>query len=273
MIERVLPFLTLITLFLAGKSEFVTIEHQSSTILGMVLLEDDTSLDLEGVAGELKSKWKLAMGNPVIKNDATVLEIEEYNVAIALIPAPIPGDEVQKAARYSYFWDDAELETQKHQAHVIVTLTGAGKNAVVENLLFSKVVSSVLNHSNALGLYMGSRTLVLPKEFYQYFTTIMSEENLPLYIWMYFGSREENGKTSIYTFGMKEFGKQDMEIIDSDHPSDHLIEMMYNMVHYILIYDVTLKDGETIGMSATQKLKITQSKGVFLDGVTLKIEY
>ena len=56
-------------------------------------------------------------------------------------------------------------------------------------------------------------------------------------------------------------------------PYEELQEMMYNMVHYVLAYDVALKSGETIGISVEQKLKITQSKGKYVEGNTLKIEY
>ena len=37
---------------------------------------------------------------------------------------------------------------------------------------------------------------------------------------------------------------------------DEINEMMMNLVNYILISDVTLKDGETIGFTEEQKLKI-----------------
>ena len=41
----------------------------------------------------------------------------------------------------------------------------------------------------------------------------------------------------------------------------------------ILSDDVTLQDGETIGFSEEQKLAITLSEGIALDGMTLKLEY
>jgi len=50
-------------------------------------------------------------------------------------------------------------------------------------------------------------------------------------------------------------------------------EMMSNLANYVIAYDVTLKDGETFGLSAEQKLKISESKGRFLEGKTLKIKY
>ena len=48
---------------------------------------------------------------------------------------------------------------------------------------------------------------------------------------------------------------------------------MLNLVNYILVSDVTLKNGETIGFTEEQKLKITISKGKFIDGKTIKVEF
>ncbi|THU38503.1 DUF4261 domain-containing protein [Niastella caeni] len=36
--------------------------------------------------------------------------------------------------------------------------------------------------------------------------------------------------------------------------------------------DVNFKDGETIGYTEDQKIKITSSKGVFVDGESFKLE-
>lgn len=102
---------------------------------------------------------------------------------------------------------------------------------------------------------------------------MMSETDLPLYNWIYFGLREENGKHSVYTNGLANFNKMEMEIIESNISIEELNEMMFNLAHYVISYDVTLKDGETIGLSAEQKLRISESKGKFLEGKTLKIEY
>ena len=149
----------------------------------------------------------------------------------------------------------------------------SGKNLISENLLFNKVAASILRNSESLGVYIGGRTLLLKKEFYLANTEMMSEEDLPLYNWVYFGLRQENGKRSIYTYGLSDFGKLEMEIVNSSNSFDELNEIMFNMAHYVIASNVTLRDGETIGMSATQKLQITESKGKFLEGRTLKIEY
>lgn len=247
--------------------------NRNSAILGMVLLEDRNSFDLKGTVSELKTKWKLKVNDNDADDKTAVLEIENYNVAIAVIPAKIPGEEVEKNAEFNYFWENGVEETSKHKGHIVLSILNAGKNVVQENLLYTKIVSAVLNHSKSIGIYIGGRTLVLKKDFYQANVEMMSEEDLPLYNWIYFGLRKENGKQSVYTYGLSDFGKLEMEIVDSEYSLKELNEMMFNLAHYVVAYDVTLKHGETIGLSAEQKLKISESKGRFLDGKTLKIDY
>lgn len=248
-------------------------QKSGSLLLGMILLEESNSLKIKNVVKELREKWKLKVDDSETGGDASVLEIEGYKIALGNVDMPIPGDEIKTAAEYNYFWKNGVEEATKHKGHIIISILNAGINPIKENLLFSKVASSILNNSKAIGVYIGGRTLLLKKDFYQYNVEEMSEDNLPLYIWIYFGMRNENGKYSIYTYGLSDFNKKEMEIINSTHPLNELSEMMFNMVHYVIASNVTLKNGETIGMSAEQKLTITESKGKYLDGNTLKIQY
>ena len=262
-----------IGLFSFLKKEKKTVNNTDSVILGMVLLEDPNSFDLKGTVKELRTKWKLKVNDKDANDMAAVLVIGDYKVAIANMPIAVPDNEVENVAGYNYFWENGVKETAKHKGHIILSIMNAGKNAIEENVLYSKLASSVMNNSKSLGIYIGGRTLVLKKEFYQANIEMMTEVNLPLYNWIYFGLREENGKQSVYTYGLTDFGKKEMEIVDSQNSLEELSEMMFNLAHYVIAYDVKLNDGETIGISADQKLKISKSKGRFLDGTTLKIKY
>ena len=48
---------------------------------------------------------------------------------------------------------------------------------------------------------------------------------------------------------------------------------MLEIAYYVIGSDGTLREGETLGVSEEQKLPITRSKGVSVEGMTLKIEY
>ena len=53
---------------------------------------------------------------------------------------------------------------------------------------------------------------------------------------------------------------------------NEVFDFFSNILYYIIDQDVTLHDGETIGMSEEQKLAIRESKAVYLEGNSLKIE-
>ena len=73
--------------------------------------------------------------------------------------------------------------------------------------------------------------------------------------------------------GMRFFGYEEMEIVDSPKQPNDLLGFLLSISEYVLSEGVELKDGETIGFSEEQKLPITLSDGVSVPGKTLKIKY
>lgn len=255
------------------KTDNTETSNKNDIILGMVLLEKANSMKIKSVVDELRTKWKLDVNDKESGNEASVLTIDKYQVAIGNMPVAIPGNEIEEAAEYNYYWENGKSEATSHKGHIIVSILNGGKNSIKKNILFNKVVSSILNNSKSIGVYIGGRTLLLSKEFYQYNIDSISETNLPINNLVYFGVRKENNKNSVYTYGLIDFGKREMEILESPHSTEELIELLYNLTSYVLESNVSLKDGETIGMSADQKLKIRKSKGKYIEGETLKIDF
>ena len=101
----------------------------------------------------------------------------------------------------------------------------------------------------------------------------MNDHYLPLNLWIYFGYRVADSGNSSYTYGLKEFNKTEMEIINSLKSIEQISKFLFNMTHYVLDYDVTFKDGQTCGMSADEVIAIAFSKGKFIEGDTLKLLY
>lgn len=84
---------------------------------------------------------------------------------------------------------------------------------------------------------------------------------------------ENPPKGFCYTFGLESFGYKDLEIIDSRRPFEATQELMYNIAYFVLDSGIHLSDCETIGLSATQRLKISHCPGVFPEGETIKIKF
>lgn len=255
------------------KSDANEDQNKNEILLGMILLGEENSMKIGSVVDELRTRWKLKVDDKESTDESSVLIIGDYHVAIGNMPMPIPGNEVNETAEYNYFWENGQVETAQHKGHIIVSILNGGKNAIKENILFNYVVASILNNSNSLGVYIGGRTLLLKKDFYLANLENISETDLPIYNLVYFGIRRDGSKNSVYTYGLKDFRKLEIEIIDSELEVSELMDMMYNLASYVITNNVTLKDGETIGVSEEQKLKIEQSKGKFLEGSSLKIHY
>ena len=74
-----------------------------------------------------------------------------------------------------------------------------------------------------------------------------------------------------YTSGLRVLGYEEMEVINSQLQPDQVIGMLYAISEYVVSEEVTLKDGETIGFTDEQKIPIAVSKGVSVEGETIKI--
>ncbi len=247
--------------------------NEGKLILSMPMFKGDKAYSLDAVIQDLKSYWGLAVDNVEGDDSTATFAVNGELAAIALMPAPIPAEEIESMFEYSYLWRDAEKETKEHTQHAIVTLLSS-KNATVERYsILTKINASILKTSEtAIGVYQGAQTLLLSKNLYIDFADFLREEQLPIQLWVYIGIFNGEVKSSIYTYGMKEFGKSEIEIIDAPMNGEELYEFLLSILAYVLEYDVTLKDGETIGFTEEQKIKITESKAIYLDGKSLKLE-
>ena len=103
---------------------------------------------------------------------------------------------------------------------------------------------------------------------------VMKDDDMfPLLNLVYFGLAGTETGVDGYTYGLKAFGKDEIEILDSQVSPAELRDFLITISGYIVEENVTLRDGETIGFSAEQKLPITRSEGVYVEEDTLKIKY
>lgn len=246
----------------------------NKVILAMPLFKDGESYDIDKVIEHLKVFWKLDIGETDNANNETaVFNINGQMVAIAAMPAPVPLEEIENVASYTYLWPNATEELKDHTGHAIVTVLSGDQSPVERYSLLSKMLCSILMTSNCVGIYQGNQTLLLPKNYYLNCIEELQKNEVPVPIWIYIGVRaNEDNTSSLYTYGLADFGKVEMEIINSKMDTNNLYDFMINISSYVIESNVTLKDGETIGYSADHKVPIKLSKGVFLEGQTLKME-
>lgn len=244
-------------------------KENAGTFAGFVLLSD-VSWDKQQLIHDLKTEWNIEIVDEDKNEEALVVSIDDMTIALSLMPAPVPNGEAEENAANNYLWKDAVKVIKAHQAHIMAAVLGNAP-LIERGKLFVKLLASCCKQQNACGVYT-SGTVFEPR-FYMEFANMMKEDLLPIYNWIWFGLYQGEKGVNCYTYGMKVFGKDEMEVLDADADPSDVQEFLSSLVSYVLEYDVTLNDGETIGFTENDKHSITRSEGVSLPEVTLKIEY
>jgi len=247
--------------------------NESRIIIGMIMLNDDNAADIKLFRKNFKKNFDNSISDLSGDNTAFAFNVDNESVAIGHVSAPIPHGDIEGTAEYAYNWETALEDLKNHKSHLIVSIMHGTQDQVKRFKMFTKVVCSLLRVTDSIGVYEGSQSLLIPKQDYLDIAEGMTDDYFPLNLWIYFGYRKTDNGNSGYTYGLKEFGKHEMEIVDSSKTIGQIEKFLFNMTHYVLEYDVTFKDGQTCGMSADEKIAITFSKGKFVDDESFKLAY
>ncbi len=245
---------------------------------GFVLLSDK-SWDKEKFKRDFQADWGLSPeydegeGSPKKQSgcEAMLFDIGSQRVALGFLDIPVPGGEAERNAAFNYTWKEAVEVTKTHQAQIMVGILGEHEDVKKDGELFVKVTATLCRQSNAIAVYANG--VVYQPQFYFAMKEFIEKGLYPIPGLLWFGMMRSERGFHVYTIGMNSFGKDDMEILDVTKNPNEAKDFLMNIAGYCIDEDVTLHDGETIGLSATQRCKITRSQGVCMNGMTLKIAY
>lgn len=247
--------------------------NQSKIIIGMIPLNNNNAADIKLFKRDFKKHFDNSLNDLSGKDNSFAFKIDNELVAVGHIPTPITHGDIESTARYAYNWGTALEDLINHKSHLIVTVMNGGHDQLKRFKIFTKVICSLLRTTDAVGVYKGFQSLLIPKQVYLSIAEGMSDDFFPLNLWIYFGYRITKTGNSGYTYGLKEFDKHEIEIVDSAKIIGEIEKFLYNMTHYILERDISFKEGQTCGMSADEMIPITFSKGLFVGGETFKLAY
>lgn len=243
---------------------------------GFVLLSKG-EWDKEQFIRDMKEKWDITVdeydASEEKDDDALVFEVGDILAAVSLAAYPIPNGEAELNAENNYMWEDAVQVAKEHRAHIMVAILGKEEKILEKGKLFTKLVAACCRQKYATGIYTSG--VVFEPRFYEGLADMLKEDELPIFNWVWFGLYRSEGGLNGYTYGMDVFGKEEMEVLNTDAEPEELRDFLASLASYVLACDVTLQDGETIGFSADDKHTITRSPGVSLpeEQMTLKISY
>jgi len=247
--------------------------QEPKMILGMIMLADDNSFDMDRFVVDFKSQYDGDVQDATSDNTSFGCTIDRATVAVGFMPFPIPAGDIEGTAQYGYNWPDALAEIVSHKAHLIVTLMQEEGDQVKCFMTFTRVICSLLRTTNSIGVYKGNQSLLIPKDDYLNEAELMGNDYLPLNLWIYFGLQVTDMGNSGYTYGLTAFDKHEMEVLNSSKSLEEIRGLLFNMAYYVVENNVAFKDGDTCGLSAEERISISFSKGKLVEGKTFKLAY
>ena len=253
-------------------------DHKGS-FAGSVLLSK-AEWDKEQLIRDLREEWGIvddepAEGDEDVENsdDAVVMRVGNMMLIVTLFHGHIPDNEAEINAENNYMWPEAVEVAKAHKAHIMVAVLGEEEKLLEQGKLFTKAMAVCCKQKYAIGVYTSG--VVFEPRFYEGLANMLKKDELPIFNWVWFGLYRSEGGLNGYTYGMDVFGKEEMEVLNTDAEPEELRDFLASLASYVLACDVTLQDGETIGFSADDKHTITRSPGVSLpeEQMTLKIGY
>ena len=210
--------------------------------------------------------------------NGVVFSLDGLDCFINFVDSKIADEEIGIKASFNYMFEDSVTKCLSHTSYIAVGVVG-GENRVSSALLFTKLAAACLMQYNAIALYT-TYNVIEADDFIQEAMHIKNDF-LPIENWIYIGFiQNEDDTMSAYTIGMKNFLKDEMEILDSLEDAQTIRNRLLNIAYFVIDTDTELSDEETLTLDEFTKkgdkikieLKIKYDKAVNGIGKTLKIE-
>jgi hypothetical protein len=247
-----------------------------SVMISMILLRQPIDLPAAAIEAELQRRYPELGASLDSDEDGTPsFKLKDGMLMLGNMPAPIPWSELEGPCATSILWKDAAEEVRRHETHAIVTLM-SDSNKVEQSILLTKATAAVLAACEAaMGVYWGNATLVIPKQIFLDFAAEVLPHGPPLDIWIDFRVGWQT-KTSSggFTQGMEALGHMDIETQESPEKPSDLRERLQGLARYLLQNGPVIRDGDTIGQDAREKIRVVYSDSAFgSDKRVMRLQY
>ncbi|MGL6096791.1 MAG: DUF4261 domain-containing protein [Fimbriiglobus sp.] len=245
--------------------------------LAFIPLSPKAKLSASAIRADFAEKWP-DLPRPertTGEADQIAFRVGENDVIIAVMRAPIPWSDLENPCQASWLWKDAESALRGHTSHLIVTLLSQD-GPIEQSRLLTQVCASILaTCEQAPGVFWSNGNLLVPSKVFQDFARDILPEGPPLYIWVDFRSGPTStGKTGGFTTGMAALGHMEFETETARESPGELKERFFALANYVLENGPVIKDGNTIGEDANERIRVVDSASAFgQEGQVMRLEY
>lgn len=246
--------------------------------ISMILFGGMPDLSAKELEQALSSNWPdLPSNSDVAEQDNTLsFRLGTADVVIGTMPAAIPWSDLEGPCSTSILWPDAASVIREHESHAIVTVRGELSPIELSTLLTQATAASMASSPQSLGVFWTNAALVVPKDLFFDFAVQVMPHGPPLPIWVdcRVGWNESKSLSTGFTTGLVELGLMELEALDATEPPAELKKRFEAIAGYLLENGPIIKNGDTVGESADEKIRIVHSNSAFgIRGTVMRLAY
>ncbi|EAL7241399.1 DUF4261 domain-containing protein [Campylobacter coli] len=211
--------------------------QENHNFISFVLL-DEAKFDFLKLKKILEDDFDIWIADENFTQDGVIFSFKNMIVTLNLIKNPISNNEAEYYANFNFMWKDALEQTQKHKAHLLVSVLSQSESKLDQAKLFTQISSACLQDEHTLGFYTGG--VVLEPKFYIENAKMLKENRLP-------------------------------KVCDANIEEKELFFTLYDIILHILTYDLILKDNDTLKFEDGRILSFKKSQGIGVENESLKI--
>jgi hypothetical protein len=243
-------------------------ETVGGPIIASLLLDTDT-FDL--VAAEKAIRAERPMGlEPaaidVAKEGILSLQVGDEWLFVAPMPVPYPWGDLEGPCQTAWMWprERPAMSLKDHRSHVLVTIVKGDRDQVSRRLVLTKVMAALATLPGVAGVYWPDATMVHEPKIFAEFAKVASREEPPVYLWVDLRLfKNDDGTFGLFTTGLAALGLMEIEIPSIAMQPGELREWCANIALYLINRRSPIPDGDTIGATKEQQLKVRHVASAF----------
>jgi hypothetical protein len=228
----------------------------SSKVLAMVLAADPRMPESGEFLAELRKTHEIAVDS--LDADAWSFSFDRETSFVGSMPAPIPWSTLEGPCATAWWWREATSICKPCRGHYLVWTESGDGDVFAANLRLTAIVAALVRTAKAPAVYWGAGTLVRSGDDFCRQAEGATRDVMPLYLWLDFRIEPTGGDQLFFApTGMTAFGLMELETLAPRRMANHVLNRLFNAAHYLCDHGPVLEDGQTFGMSETEKIGIS----------------
>jgi hypothetical protein len=224
-----------------------------SMAVTMVLLPKPAMPDSRAVVEALQRidpSHRLRVGKR--DKDVQVWELNGTDAFVSLMPVPVPNREAELDLKNAPYSLGKGIDKAPHAAHLIVAGSfGADWRSLA---IFTRFVAAIADASRATFVYWGLGHVTQPAD---HFLEVAREDALPVELWTGVTFARQGSQISLLSLGMERFRLPDLLVEAPVEKTPFAVKLVYDLLDGVLREGKAFPEGDTIGRTADEKLRIS----------------